>query len=87
MPKVIGTRPTEFNTSDGTRVKGLTVFTTEPIDPAKGRGESADRFFLSAAKLAKLNFTPTVGMNITLLFNKYGKVQTITEDDDFEIET
>ena len=36
-----------------------------------------DRIFLSKNKLNDLSFVPVVGMDIEVLYNKYGKVSTI----------
>ena len=86
MSKVIGVSTTSFKGSDGTMVSGTTIFVSDPIDPKRGQGESAERIFLSAAKLADLGFTPTVGQEITIFYNRYGKVATIKLDDDFTID-
>ena len=66
MSKIIGTANSSFKGNDGTQITGTTVYTTEPIDPKRGQGESADHFFLSAAKLAALDFTPAVGQDVTV---------------------
>jgi hypothetical protein len=38
---------------------------------------STDHFFLSKNKLRDLSFTPAVGQEVDVLFNRYGKVQTL----------
>lgn len=58
-------------------VEGLTVYTTDPIAPERGEGVSTDRFFLSAAKLQALSFQPAVGMEVEVLYTKWGKVGTL----------
>ncbi len=82
MSKIIGTANSSFKGNDGTQITGTTVYTTEPIDPKRGQGESADHFFLSAAKLAALDFTPAVGQDVTVFYNRYGKVATIKLNDE-----
>lgn len=77
MAKIIGIAKTEFTAKDGTQIRGLTIHTTEPMDPKKGQGEVTDHFFLSAAKLAALDFTPAVGQEVDVLYNRFGKVSTL----------
>lgn len=77
MSKIIGTATTAFDTKDGKRIEGTTVYTVEPIDPKRGTGEAGDHFFLSKAKLAALDFKPAVGQEITIFYNKYGKASTL----------
>ena len=44
MSKIIGTANSSFKGNDGTQITGTTVYTTEPIDPKRGQGESTDHF-------------------------------------------
>lgn len=75
--KIVGTMSTSFEGKDGTRIEGMTIHTLEAIDPKRGTGEAADHFFISKAKLATLDFKPSVGQEIQTLYNKFGRVQTI----------
>lgn len=84
--KIVGISKTEFQSKAGNKISGSTIYTTEPMDPKRGQGEVTDHFFLSAAKLADLGFTPAVGQEITIFYNRYGKVATIKLDDDIIIE-
>lgn len=86
MSTIRGMLPTSFKGADGSTVTGTTIFVSDPIDPKRGQGESAERFFLSAAKLANLGFSPAVGQEITIFYNRYGKVATIKINDDFTID-
>lgn len=61
MSKIIGTANSSFKGNEGTQITGTILHVTDPIDPKRGQGESADHFFLSAAKLVALDFTPAVG--------------------------
>ena len=36
MPQVIGTAPLSFKGKDGSLVEGMTIYTSSPLDPAKG---------------------------------------------------
>lgn len=67
-----------FTGKDGSAVEGITLYITEPLDPKRGgQGESAERIFLSTAKVANLGFNLTVGQDVTLYWNRYGKVETL----------
>ena len=83
--KVIGTVFTSFKGTDGSDVSGTTLYVTEPIAPDKGKGERADKLFLSAKKLASMTFVPTVGDAIEVYYNRFGKPEKIIKlgvDDD-----
>ena len=75
--KIVGVEDMSFTGTDGTPVKGKVIHTTERMDPKKGQGEKADHFFMSAAKLSTLDFTPAVGMTVEVFYNRYGKVATL----------
>lgn len=75
--KVIGIENVNFTGTDGKEVKGARIYVTEPLQ--HGIGERGDNFFLSDAKLSKL-FTLAVGQVITPLYNRWGKVETLTLD-------
>lgn len=75
--KVIGIENVNFTGTDGKEVKGARIYVTEPLQ--HGIGERGDTFFLSQAKLSKL-FTLAVGQVITPLYNRWGKVETLTLD-------
>lgn len=76
--KVIGIENVNFTGTDGKEVKGVRIHVAEPLQ--HGIGESGDRFFLSEAKLSKLGFALSVGQVITPLYNRRGKVETLTLD-------
>lgn len=77
---------TDFTAKDGTRVTGSTFYTAETIPSQRGEGEKGDRFFLSQAKLATLDFVPAVNQSVELYYNKYGKVATLQVVDDIVID-
>lgn len=84
--RIIGMSPTSFVGKDGSTVTGTTFHVTEPISPDRGTGEKADKLFLSTQKLKSLDFTPTVGMEITVYYNKYAKPEKIMNNADGEID-
>ena len=58
--------------------------TTAPLRPSFEDGPEpwqlnamGDRIFLSKNKLNDLSFVPVVGMEVEVLYNKFGKVSTI----------
>lgn len=75
--KIVGTMSTSFEGKDGTRIEGMTIYALDEIDPKRGVGQSADRFFVSRAKLDALDFKPAVGQNVEVVYNKYGKLQNL----------
>lgn len=77
MSRIVGVVNTSFETKDKTKIEGATIHTLEAIDPKRGTGEAGDRFFLSRAKLATLDFKPSVGQEIQTLYNKYGRITTL----------
>lgn len=83
--KIVGTQNTAFTTKDGQMMEGTTVHTEKSIPPGRGMGFQTDHFFLSTAKLAALDFKPTVGQTIEVFYNRFGKVQTIRLVDDIVV--
>lgn len=77
MAKIIGLQHMDFDTKEGTHIDGTTLFVTNPIDPRRGTGDEAEKIFISSAKLKELSFSPSVGDNIEVLYNRYGKVRTL----------
>jgi hypothetical protein len=78
--KIVGIARTSFTPKDSdVPVEGMTIHTTEPFDPRRSgcEGVSTDHFFLSKNKLRDLTFSPAVGLEVEVLFNRYGKVQTL----------
>lgn len=77
MSKIIGCERKSFTTKEGDTIEGTSLYITDKIPPQRGEGCTADRIFLSKNKLNDLSFVPVVGMDIEVLYNKYGKVSTI----------
>ncbi len=73
MSKIVGFETVSFVAKDGTRITGNTYHTTTPIPSDRGVGEKTDHFFLSAAKIAALDFTPAVNQEVQVLYSRYGK--------------
>lgn len=78
MAKIIGISNTSFTPKDSeTPIEGSTYHVTEPIDPKNGVGFKGDKFFLTRTKLSTLDFTPAIGQEVEVLYNKFGKVATL----------
>lgn len=77
MSKIGGLEHKSFTTKEGDTIEGVSLYVTDKIPPQRGEGCMGDRIFLSKNKLNDLSFVPAVGMDIEVLYNKYGKVSTI----------
>ena len=75
--KIIGIVNVSFSTKDGNTITGKTFHVTSPVPAGQGSGEVTDHFFLSAAKLETLDFTPELSQQIQVLYNRYGKVASL----------
>lgn len=82
MSHIIGIEEVAFTGKDGTEVRGKRIHFTEAIAADRGVGEAGDRIFLSAAKLVTMDFTPVVGQDIDILYDKNGRVKGVTVVDD-----
>lgn len=82
MAKICGIENVAFVGKDGTEVRGKRIHFTEAIAADRGVGEAGDRIFLSAAKLVTMDFTPVVGQDIDILYDKNGRVKGVTVVDD-----
>lgn len=80
--KIVGVSNVEFTTEDGKTITGTTIYYTEPLEPERGQGCFAGKLFLSAAKLVALTYTPAVGQEVELLFDRNGKVKAVNVVDD-----
>ena len=85
MNKIIGIEDVAFTGKDGTEVRGKRIHFTEAIAADRGVGEAGDKIFLSAAKLVTMDFTPVVGQDIDILYDKNGRVKAVNIVDDPKI--
>lgn len=82
MAKICGIENVAFVGKDGSEVRGKRIHFTEAIAADRGVGEAGDKIFLSAAKLVTMDFTPVVGQDIDILYDKNGRVKGVTVVDD-----
>ena len=87
MFKILGIEDVKFTTKDGIDISGKSIYYGAPIEK-NGKGYKCDRFFLSENKMNRLNFVPDIGDTVQLMYNRYGKVdsliKTSIEDGDID---
>lgn len=74
--KVIGIRKLDFTGNDGKPVKGTQFFLSEPLE-APAEGVSTEKVFLNLDALAQMGYTPKMGDNVEVRYNKYGKASAL----------
>lgn len=81
--EVTGEETTKFSAKEKdengeTRIiEGKTVHVKEQIPAYRGTGYKTLKIFLSTAKLSRLGFTPAPGQIVRLIYNRFGKVETM----------
>lgn len=75
--EIVGTRNVSFKGKDGSPVEGTKLYLTGPMEPDRGVGLETEEIFLSTAKKANLSFALEVGIEVEVVYNKYGKVETL----------
>lgn len=74
--KVIGIKKSEFDTQDGKHISGYSLHCTYPMD--KGDGEGVERIFMTTEKLLNCKYSPSVGDEINVEYNRFGKPAAIS---------
>ncbi len=78
--EVIGIKVVNFRTQDGSTVSGVKLFVTD--DSVKvSAGVACDSLFLSDSLLGKNNLRSEaiqLGDHLSIGYNKYGKISTVT---------
>ena len=75
--KVVGYFKKEYKFDDGKSCSGVKLFLAYPITN-NGEGDAVDAVFVSDNKLMRSSYFPTVGDDITVNYNRFGKVDSIT---------
>ena len=75
MATIIGIRPSSFKGDDGSTVSGVNIYYTYPLD--KGTGSGAERVFMTDAKLRDCGYSPAVGYDVQIEYNRFGRVARI----------
>lgn len=76
--KIEGIRNVSFTAQDGNLVEGKTIFCSYPI-MKNGSGLGFEKFFLSKNKLSRLDFDLTIGAEVGVNYNRFGKVDSVYE--------
>ncbi len=84
--RILGIENIRFTTKDGQLISGNRFHTGDEIPADRGVGEATEKFFLSDARVAQLDFKPAVGMNVDVLYSRYGKVIALRLLDDVIID-
>lgn len=87
MHTIIGVKETKFTGKDGNLVTGNTLYLTFPLNSKLGQGLACESIFMSTSKISQLEFKPAPGMVVEVLFNRFGKVQTLNLLDDIDFGT
>lgn len=84
--KIVGYQRADFTAKDGTEVKGCSVYTEQVLSGKDVLGVKTDRFFLSDKKMKTmgLDLPSLVGKEVHILYNRFGKPESITEDEIFD---
>lgn len=78
MLEVIGYKRNDFDTDDGKRITGVSVYLATNI-VGDGEGKAVERVYLTDTKLQSCGYTPKVGDKVTTQYNRYGKVSAIAK--------
>lgn len=71
--KVVGIRSSSFKGDDGEVVRGKNFYFIYPLEDGRGEGEGTDRVYLTEKRLSELGFSPAVGDEVEVEYNRYGK--------------
>ena len=71
--RIVGLEQKTFSFDDGKTVSGLYIYLTDKADNVEGL--RTERIFISNAKLQ--GYSPALGDNINVFYNRFGKVQCI----------
>ncbi len=73
--KVIGMKDVDFTTKDNQKISGCKLFCT--LEDKTVTGVACESIFLSTQKLKDLGYAPTVGDELYVSYNKYGKIDNV----------
>lgn len=75
--KVIGIKRSDFSTKDGTQIEGYNIYLTYALTGDQAKGDGCERVYITKTKLESNGYMPEVGDEVTLTYNRYGKVAAI----------
>lgn len=68
---VLGFKKVNFKAQNGDQITGMSYWLSEPI-MEYGEGVQVVKVFISSSR--SLSFTPSVGDEVNVVYNRYGKV-------------
>ena len=75
--KVIGFSERSFTAKDtGALIEGMNIFVT--FENKSTTGLACERFFISQKRLDECGYNPSLGDDIEVLYNRYGKITGIS---------
>lgn len=75
--KVIGFNKSDFTTKDGKEICGMRLYLTAPLT-GNGKGLSCESIYMTDEKLARCNYTPNLGDEVMVSYNRFQKPEAIT---------
>lgn len=72
-----GFKRCNFTTKEGSVVTGYNLYLSYPLSGEDADGIACDKVYMTDDKLAKCGYTPQVGDEVTLTYNKFGKAAAI----------
>lgn len=77
--EIVGIRPSSFKGDGGEQISGKNISLMYPLE--KGEGYGSERVFLTDAKLNQQDYQPVVGDAVTVVYNRYGRCDSIVPID------
>lgn len=75
--KVIGMKESNFVTKEGTQIEGFNIYLTYALTGDNAKGCGCNRVYITRAKLENGGYMPELGDEVTLTYNRFGKVAAI----------
>jgi len=77
--KVIGYKRNDFTGNDGKEIHGMRIYlTTSQASGPDTDGEACESIYMTDDKLARCGYTPKVGDEVNVSYNRYRKPDNIT---------
>lgn len=76
--QIIGIKPSSFvSERDGATINGVNLYVTYPMVGEGVQGMACERLYLTDNRLAQCGYTPRLGDEINISYNRYGKPAAI----------
>lgn len=74
--KVVGIRNVDFTAQDGNKISGMSIYCSYEITK-NGEGYAVEKIFLSDRKMNDCGYVPSVGDEVNITYNRFGKVDRV----------